>query len=217
MEEMTTQGTSEATGSELDDLIARTEGLQPWRRLFHATNGTLIVVLLATGLLSRQQMLLILAIALFGALTLDLLRLRVPAVQRLFFRSMAKLASPREAGGLASSTWYLVGVLTALLVFPLNVAMAGIMVLALGDPAASYVGRRWGRHRIPGDGSIEGTAVFFVVALGVLLAFFPPLYAVLGCVAATVVERIPWPLDDNLTLPLGTGAALMALGTLLTG
>jgi dolichol kinase len=202
---------------ELQELVDRTEGLQPWRRLFHAANGTIIVVLLANGVVSVDVMRIIVAAALFGALTVDLIRFRVPAVQRMFFRSMAHLASPREAGGMASSTWYLIGVLLALLLFPLDIAMASIMVLALGDPAASYVGRRWGKHRIPGDGSIEGTAVFAAVALGVLLVFFPPLYATLGALAATVIERIPWGLDDNLTLPVGTGLALSLIGMLLGG
>lgn len=211
----TTGVNATAQRSELDDLVARTEGLQPWRRLFHAANGTTIVTLLATGVVSREQMLLIVGLALFGALTVDLLRFRVPAVQRLFFKSLSKLASPREAEGVASATWYLVGVLVALLAFPLTIAMASIMVLALGDPAASYVGRRWGKHRIPGDGSIEGTAMFSLVALAVLLALFPPVYALLGAVVATVVERIPWPVDDNLTLPVGTGLALVLIGKLL--
>lgn len=213
---MDTTGSETNPGQgELEDLVARTEGLQPWRRIFHAANGTLVVSLLATGLLTQRQMAVIVAMVLAGGVMVDILRFRVPAIQRLFFKSMSRLASPREAGGVASSTWYLVGMLVTLLAFPLTIAMASIMVLALGDPAASYVGRRWGRHRIPGDGSVEGTTVFGVVALGVLLVFFPPLYAFAGALAATVVERIPWGLDDNLTLPIGTGLVLSLLERVL--
>lgn len=212
--ETTSQDVSQGK-PELTELVARTEGLQPWRRVFHAANGCAVVAALQLGLLSREQMLILLTVALVGALAIDVLRFRVPAVQRLFFRSMAALASPREARGIASSTWYVLGVLIALAAFPLPVAEASILVLALGDPAASYVGQRWGKHRIPGDGSVEGTVVFWLVALAVLLAFLPPVYAVLGSLVATVVERIPWPLDDNLTLPVGTGAALTLIGVLL--
>lgn len=212
--ETTSQDVSQGK-PELTELVARTEGLQPWRRVFHAANGGAVVAALQLGLLSREQMLILLTVALVGALAIDVLRFRVPAVQRLFFRSMAALASPREARGIASSTWYVLGVLIALAAFPLPVAEASILVLALGDPAASYVGQRWGKHRIPGDGSVEGTVVFWLVALAVLLAFLPPVYAVLGSLVATVVERIPWPLDDNLTLPVGTGAALTLIGVLL--
>jgi len=212
--------TTGATGgeheSELDELVSRTEGLQPWRRVFHAGNGCLIVALWHFGVLTRGQLLLLLGVALVGGLTIDFLRFRVPIFQRVFFRSLSALASPREAGGVASSTWYLVGVIIALLAFPPAIAKASVLVLALGDPAASYVGRRWGTVRL-GDGSIEGTTAFFLVALAVLWAFFPPAYASLGAVLATVVERIPWRLDDNLTLPVGTGLALVLLSRVLGG
>lgn len=215
-EEETSDTEAARLRSELDELVAATEGLQPWRRVFHAANGSVMVGLLATATLTREQLLVIVALALLGALAIDVLRLRVTAVQHLFFRFLSSLASPREAVGIASSTWYLAGVLVALLAFPLDVAMASILVLALGDPAASYVGRRWGRHRVPGDGSVEGTAVFWFVSLVVLLAFFPPHHAILGSLVATVVERIPWPLDDNFTLPVGTGLALVLIGSALT-
>jgi glycerol-3-phosphate acyltransferase PlsY len=200
--------------AELDELVSRTEGLQPWRRVFHAVNGTLIVALWHFEILTRGLLLMVLGVALVGALTIDVLRFRVPNFQRVFFRSLSALASPREAGGVASSTWYLVGMLIAILAFLPAIAKASILVLALGDPAASYVGRRWGTRRF-GDGSIEGTTVFFLVALAVLWGFFPPATATLGAVLATVVERIPWHLDDNLTLPVGTGLALVLLGRIL--
>lgn len=212
----TTGATGSGHQSELDELVSRTEGLQPWRRVFHAGNGTLMVALWYFGILTRGQLLVVLVFALVGALAIDFFRFRVPVFQRVFFRSLSALVSPREAGGVASSTWYLVGVIIAVLAFSPAVAQASILVLALGDPAASYVGRRWGTLRI-GDGSVEGTTVFFLVALAVLWAFFSPAYAALGAVLATVVERIPWRLDDNLTLPVGTGLALALLSRVLGG
>jgi dolichol kinase len=200
--------------AELERLVGNTEGLQPWRRLFHAANGSGVVAVLELGIVGREVMILLLGVALLAALTLDVVRLRVPSVQRVFFRSFSALASPREARGIASSTWYAAGILLALLLFPQRIAEASILVLALGDPAASYVGRRWGRIRI-GDGSVRGTAAFFVVTLVVMLFFFPPLHAVLATALATVVERMPWGLDDNITLPLGTGVVLLLLGRLM--
>ncbi len=201
---------TEQHDAELRELVDRTEGLQPWRRLFHAANGCLIVAALELDILTWDQMVLLLGGALLGALAVDIARLRIHSVQRFFFRSFSALASPREARGIASSTWYVAGSVLALLLFPVKVAEASILVLALGDPAASYVGRRWGRIRF-GDGSVRGTAVFLLVALAVLLAFFPAKFAVAGALVATVVERIPWGVDDNFTLPVGTGAALLLL------
>ncbi len=202
--------------SELERLVGNTEGLQPWRRLFHATNGVVVVAALELGIVSREVMILLLGVVLLGALAVDVVRLRVPSVQRVFFRSLSALASPREARGIASSTWYAAGILLALMLFPQRIAEASILVLALGDPVASYVGRRWGRIKI-GDGSVRGTTAFLVVTLAVMLFFFPPVHALLAAVLATVVERIPWSLDDNVTLPLGTGVVLLLLGRLMGG
>jgi hypothetical protein len=39
----------------------------------------------------------------------DLIRLRIPAMNVLFFRTLPGLVTPRERDRIASSTWYLVG------------------------------------------------------------------------------------------------------------
>ncbi|HSG47459.1 MAG TPA: hypothetical protein VLA43_06605, partial [Longimicrobiales bacterium] len=43
----------ESGGRDLDALVARTEGLQPWRRVFHAVSG--LVVGLGPGALGLPQ------------------------------------------------------------------------------------------------------------------------------------------------------------------
>lgn len=146
-------------------------------------------------------------------LVADAFRLRHPPANELFFRAFRLLASPREASGLASSTWYAVAVAAAVAFFPLHHAVSGILVLALADPAGSYVGQRWGRRPFLG-GTIAGSLTFCVVAGVVLALRHPPAVAAVAVVAATLAERCSWPLDDNLTIPLVTGA-LTTLGASL--
>lgn len=131
----------------------------------------------------------------------------------LFFRLFRALASPREAGGLASSTWYVAGVLLTLVLFPPGPALAGILVLALADPAASYVGRRWGRRPL-GDGTVEGSVVFAAVATLVCLPLAGIGAAVAAALVAALVERVPALPDDNLTIPVVAGGTvwLVAFG-----
>lgn len=196
--------------TDLQILVARTEGLQPWRRVFHATNGVLI-----TGaiLVFRPPWVLTvgaLALAAMGALLLDGLRFRVPAINRAFFRTFRPFASPREAVGIASSTWYLVGCLLAVVAFPREVAISAILVLALADPAASYGGQRWG-HRRTGTGTWLGTGIFLGVAALVLLPFASVLTALLTAAGTAWAERSRWPIDDNLVVPLVCGALLWTL------
>ncbi|TVP43795.1 MAG: hypothetical protein EA350_13095 [Gemmatimonadales bacterium] len=196
---------------ELATLVAGTRGLQPWRRVFHAANGMVLAGLILSQVLPWSVLVGLLLLALLAALALDLLRFGIPALNRLFFRVLRPLASPREAGGIASSTWYLLGCLVAVAAFPREIAAGSILVLALADPAASWLGRRWGRRRL-GSGSLAGSGVFFTVATAVLLPFVVTAAGIpavlLAATAATLAEAFSGPFDDNLLVPLVTGAVL---------
>jgi dolichol kinase len=208
---MTGEGT-EVSGraAELARLVDSTRGPQVWRRLFHASVG--VSVALAAWLLAptRAALLGVLAVALAVGLGGDLLRLRYPKLNVLFFRLFRQLASPREERGIASSTWYVIGLSLVAALFPLGVFVPAVLVLALADPAASYVGRRWGRRRL-GKGSVVGLATFVIVGAAVLLGWATPGRAVLAAFAAGLVEVAPWKLDDNLTIPVAVAAALTLL------
>jgi dolichol kinase len=154
-------------------------------------------------------------VAALGSLTLllflsDLARFSIPGLNRLFFRLFRPFASPREARGVASSTWYIAGCFLAVAVFPREVAVASILVLALADSVASYVGRRWGRRPF-GTGSVEGSTVFFLVAFLILVPVAGWGVAAVVAGLTALVERTPWPLDDNLTVPLTAGLLLWSL------
>jgi dolichol kinase len=196
---------------ELERLVGATRGPQIWRRVFHAAVG--VSVALGATLLTptRRELVVVLAVALVGGLAGDFLRLRYSGLNVLFFRAFRLLASPREARGIASSTWYVTGLLLVAAFFPLAVFVPAVLVLALADPAASYLGRRWGKTRV-GKGSAEGLAVFVVVGAAVLLGFGPPERALLAALAAGLVEVAPWKLDDNLTIPVAVAAALTLMG-----
>ncbi len=199
-----------ARDERLRALVAHTEGLQPWRRVLHASTGLIIA-----GLLRLLDPPWTLAVGGLGGLALllflsDLVRLRAPILNRLFFRLLRPLASPREATGPASSSWYIAGCFLAVLIFPRDVAVAAILVLALADPVASYIGRRWGRRPF-GAGTVEGSAVFTIVAFLVLLPFAGWFVAGVSAPLVAWVERLRWPLDDNLTVPLVTGLLLWSL------
>lgn len=195
-------------------LVARTRGLQPWRRVFHATFG-----LLFAGLLHFLAPERLLAAGVLGGLTAallaaDLVRLRWPAANRLFFLALRPFASPREATGIASSTWFVGGCAATVALFPLDVAVPAIVVLAVADPLASYLGWRWGRRRF-GTGTVEGAVVFLAAAFGVLVPFVGVGAAGAAALAVTLAEAAPWPVDDNLTIPVVTGALLWGLSVFL--
>ena len=146
-----------------------------------------------------------------AALILDWARLRFDGVNKVFFRMFSRLASPREATGIASSTWYLVGALAVLVIAPPGLFMPSMLVLAFADPAASVVGRVWGSHGL-GNGTWEGTAAFFLVAAAVLTPVAGVGAALFAAVVAAATEVLPIGLDDNLVVPLSTALALWLTG-----
>ena len=198
---------------ELQELIGRTRGPQPWRKLFHAVNGITIAAGLTILPLSRGEAVAVLGGILTLLVALDLLRLRHEGANRLFFRAFSSLASPREEKGLASSTWYALGALLTVALFPPAHAVSGVLVLALADPAASYFGQRWGSRPLLG-GTLLGSAAFFLVAMAVLAARHPLPVALVVSGAVALAERLSWPMDDNLTIPIVGAAVLTGLSAL---
>jgi len=196
----------------LEELAGRTDGLQPWRRLSHVVCGAGIALIVYT--LGPQS---VPTRWLFGGLLTitffaDLLRLKLPNLNRFVFRTFGALMCPREARRL-SLTWFLLGVFLALWFPGEGVSVAAILVLAVADPAASVVGRLWGRLRL-GKGTLEGTLAFFAAAVAILAPFvgIPAAIPVAAFVAG--VEVLPTGLDDNLLIPVATAGGLWALAGL---
>lgn len=196
----------------LDEAVARTEGLQPGRRLFHAANGLLFAGFFAL-LAGRPDIVRWVVGTLVAVLLVsDVLRLSIPRLNLLFFRLLRPLVSPRERSRIASSTWYVVGICLLVLLFPQHTWIPSVLVLALADPAASYAGRRWGRRRLAG-GTLLGSTVFFVVCTAVLAGFCPLPVAAAVAVGVTAIEALPrMVVDDNVTVPLATALLMVVLG-----
>ena len=197
----------------LADLVAKTTGLQAGRRIVHAITGTVIFVAVIQLDLSESLTITGLSVLFLILLASDLVRLRVPQLNILFFRFFQILVSPRESQNIASSTWYILGALIAIVLFPISAALSGILVLAWADPTANYLGRRWGRRAFLG-GTLEGTIAFLVVAVLILSVRHPLPIAIPSACLITLVERSAWPLDDNLVLAPAC-AGILTLSELL--
>jgi dolichol kinase len=104
------------------------------------------------------------------------------------------------------------------------VAAAGVLVMAWGDAAASWVGRRWGRriYRVRGHPrSLEGSAALLLVGTAATAVAFAVVGDGIGagrlaaglCAAAvaTGLEAVSLRGADNLLVPLGTAGCLALL------
>jgi diacylglycerol kinase (CTP) len=191
----------------------RLRGVQPWRRLFHASNALAVVFVPPALGLGRWAVVGILAVLLVGMFAFDVARLRSPELNALFFRMFPSLASDRERTKPASSSWYALGLIVVLSLFDRAIAVPAILVLGLADPAASTVGRIWGRRRI-GKGTWLGTTVFVTVAFLVmhLAGHLWPGRALAAALITAAVEILPWGVDDNLSVPIAAASALWLVG-----
>lgn len=174
------------------------------RRILHA--GTAAVLLLQP-LVSHAALRLVVVTLAAIALSVDVWRLRSPAVQAALQRRLPVFRSA-EQRRVSGGAWLWVGYALAVWLPP-TPAAAGVLVAALADPAASVVGTRVGT---PGRKTWQGSVAALVVALALLLGLgIAPPAALAAAFLGAVVERWPGPLDDNLLLPVLVGLVVWGL------
>lgn len=144
----------------------------------------------------------------------------------------ARILRPSEAAGgyPAGIVFYPVAVVLLILIFPdrPDISAAAWGIMAFGDGAATFVGRRIGGRSIPWNTqkTVAGSIAFIVAGglAGVFLAWWcrpvliPPSYVwfpfvapVLAAVTAAAVETIPIRMDDNVSVPASAAAILWAM------
>lgn len=191
------------------DLAPVAPGHTLQRRVWHVVGGLLVLAPYAMGLVSRPLYTLVLAAAVATLLATDLVRLRQPRVNALFARLFRGLLLPRDLVRLNGTTFFLAGILAAVIFFAQPVAVAAVLFLVVGDFVAGVVGRRWGKVRFrPGGKSLEGSAACFLACLGVALPIVGWGPALGGALTAALVEHAELPLDDNLLIPPAAGAMM---------
>jgi dolichol kinase len=149
-----------------------------------------------------------------------------------FRRITDRVMRPRERTKLGASVYFAVGSLltfvtlylfshilfnwfdfTAIWMLSGWLSVTAVMVAAIGDGAAAIIGMRFGRHRIKGNRTLEGTIGGLLFGF---LAFLPLWYfigvpLIYGIIAATVlliVDLVASQIDDNLLNPIVIGITL---------
>ncbi len=145
------------------------------------------------------------------------MRFRMAELNRLFLRWLAPLLKHDEDRKITGASYMLVAAFIAFLTFDRQVAVLALFFLALGDPAAALVGSRMPGPRLLGK-SPGGTAAFAGASMLVVLTLSLTggvdyhWGMLVGGLVAALVELAPLPVDDNLTIPLASGAAMQLLG-----
>jgi dolichol kinase len=120
-------------------------------------------------------------------------------------------------GGFTGASYILTTSLICVLLFPKTIAIAAIVFIIIGDTAAAMIGRLYGQHKLIGKKSVEGSAACFVsvILVSFLIPGLPWQAAIIGAFTATVVEALSGKFDDNMTVPIISGAVMLLVMHLL--
>lgn len=189
------------------------------RKIYHFLMGIFCFFLYAF-ILDRGNALIALTLIGGGFIALDLLRLRFPIIKQYSLVIFGKLMRREELKSLSGNSFYIFGLFLIVLFFPKPIVLLSLLFLAIGDPVAAIIGTLYGHHRILKKKSLEGTLANFLV---VSLVVWPVGYfyfnlptnlclrvSLLGGVVSAIAELLPFPIDDNFTIPV-LSAILLAV------
>lgn len=186
------------------------------RRLWHLIGGSLFPIL--AFFVSEQTLLIALSAVTFAFLIMESIRLLSPRANELFSRYFHGMLKEEERRRPTGSSYLLVASLLAFLLFDRDVAITCLFFLAVGDPMAATFGEQLGSRRAFGWGWHAwgwrgGLACFLsCLAIGLVLTQvglnISPFLIVVGSAAAALITLLPWPIDDNLLIPLFSGGVM---------
>ncbi len=191
------------------------------RNLFHVGMG-LMGAFIYEFLLTRNQAIVLLVVLLSVAVGFEVSRRIFPAWNRILMKYIFRdVVRPWEHRRPNSASWYTLALLIITVLTPKLAAQIGLLVLAFGDPAASIIGRKWGKLKLYRRKSLVGTLAFVVAAAlvtaGMAMLKDAPLspaalfgMALTVAAAAAAAELFSDTVDDNASVPV-TAACIAAL------
>jgi glycerol-3-phosphate acyltransferase PlsY len=164
--------------------------------------------------------LLIMAAVTVAFLVIDFLRLRLNPFKNIFIILFGSLLRRKEFSSLTGGSYLMLSALVCMLIFGSSqsgrgVFIAAVSFLVLGDTVAAIVGISIGRVKIFRK-TLEGTLAGLAACVGVayVVSILPGLdlplgIGILGAVSASLVEALPMEVNDNVVVPLLSGAIMM--------
>ena len=172
--------------------------------------GGVLVPLVCILLGNRYLVSLLILIVTLLYIASELVRLRgtnVPVFSTLTWRAAIK---PELYEFITAPIIYATAIMVSLILFSPPINYASIAILALGDGFATLFGKKFGRTTFPFNKGkqIEGSIFGFLFAFMGALAFVDPMQALIASAIGMLVESLPTPVSDNLTVPIVSGLVL---------
>ncbi len=149
---------------------------------------------------------------------IEFIRLRRPEINVRFLAKFEGMYRESEILLPSGIFWTLLGSWLTMVVFTnKRIVLPALGFLVFGDTLAALGGKKWGKRPWPKNPAktLEGSAGFAVVSALWALLFVRWPVAILGALSGAWLEARPMPYNDNLWVPLLSGAALSVLNLVL--
>ncbi len=186
--------------------------------------GGVSIIAMVYANIPEKTSLILLGLAWLLFVPFDFFRLKNPAWNDFAVSVLRPIMRRSEVDKLAGTTYLLSGLLLVALIFPPQIVLLTMIFLAFADPIASAWGIRFGKDKIFGEKSLQGSlAAFFVCSVATfyfltshwLLMDRLIVVSLLGGLIGALAELIPiGKLDDNFTLPVLSASALWVVFTI---
>ena len=199
----------------------RTKGQELVRNIFHML--CMSSVSIGVFILDFRESVVYLGGLTLSFVFLDFMRRYAPFLQSISLFLFKNIIRMEEEKKLTGSSYALLGSVVVLCIFPKEVAAISILMLALGDPSSNFVGIKYGRDKLIGDKSLQGTIACFVVCSlisflfliffnGQLLFERALIISLLGGAIGAFFEVVPiFKINDNFTMPVCSGCGMWSL------
>jgi dolichol kinase len=189
------------------------------RRAWHIFGGLSLAI---AGLLVPEDIFLpVLISATVAFLIFELSRPKLPPVNRRFLTLFHPLLREKEASTPTGTAYLLLGAVLVFVLYEESIAVMAMTFVAVGDPIAGMVGERWGEPKTRGKSLVGSGACFLSCLLaGAILSTISHVaisLVVIGAFCATLIEFPSLRINDNLTIPLVSGGAMMLVKLALGG
>jgi dolichol kinase len=192
------------------------EGISVRRKIFHMLLGTVFIL---SMLANRDLRWFFLAVLAFGiGLSFIQERRPLPVISWFLDRYDKK---GDEVPGQGPLTFFL-GSVMVWFIFPEDIAVISLLVLAFGDPLAFLGGMMIGGPRLPWnkDKTYAGLLSFMVVPMLLISVLYNPIFGALAVITGGVAETLCLPekvlTDDNFLVPASTAMVVWILSILFS-
>jgi len=147
------------------------------------------------------------------AIVIELFRFKNTKFRAFFYGMVGSLLWEKEKKIPTGATFFLISATISIFIFSPPVAVAVLLFLAIGDTVAYLVRDLMDKTTIFGKMSPEGVLGSFLVCIPIALWIpnLPLKIGLIGALISSLVEIIPWDVDDNLSVPLITGMVMQLL------